>query len=189
VNGYPPFLPCVQSPVLPARTCRVLYSRRTAFPEPTNVCSHPSASSCPFPAQFPIALMASTCSRVQNQRPPGDFDTGTKPRRVHRRIVVELTPISLKTGVFARVVFGDFSGGGLLLDTVDENRPLDDLGQQQRTVQPDFPHIWGDFPRDVSYAARTYVIYFVLHANSLDKGSQCTRRPKSLLGNKLEIRR
>jgi putative transposase len=38
-------------------------------------------------------------------------------------------------GVFARVVFGDFSGGGLLLDAIDEDRPLDDLGQQRRSVQ------------------------------------------------------
>src|SRR5262249_26896450 len=39
------------------------------------------------------------------------------------------------TGVFARVVFGDFSGGGLLPDAVDEDRPFHDLGQQRRTVQ------------------------------------------------------
>jgi putative transposase len=38
-------------------------------------------------------------------------------------------------GVLSRVVFGEFSGGGLLLDSVDEDRPLDDLGQQRRTVQ------------------------------------------------------
>ena len=38
-------------------------------------------------------------------------------------------------GVWSRVVFGDFSGGGLLPDAVDENGPLDDLGQQRRTVQ------------------------------------------------------
>jgi hypothetical protein len=38
-------------------------------------------------------------------------------------------------GVSARVVFEDSSGGGLLLDAIDENRPLDDLGQQRRTVQ------------------------------------------------------
>jgi hypothetical protein len=38
-------------------------------------------------------------------------------------------------GVFARVVFGESSGGGFLLDAVDEDRPLDDRGQQRRTVQ------------------------------------------------------
>src|SRR5258707_8517853 len=36
-------------------------------------------------------------------------------------------PLS-RWGVFARVVFGDSSGGGLLPDAVDENRPLDHLG-------------------------------------------------------------
>ena len=41
----------------------------------------------------------------------------------------------LEEGVWSRVVFREFSGGGLLLDSVDEDRPLDDLGQQQRTVQ------------------------------------------------------
>src|SRR5262249_45469527 len=40
-----------------------------------------------------------------------------------------------RIGVLSRVVFGGFSGGGLLLDAVDEDRPLDDLGQQRRTVQ------------------------------------------------------
>jgi hypothetical protein len=34
-------------------------------------------------------------------------------------------------GVSARVVFEDSSGGGLLLDAIDENHPLDDLGQQR----------------------------------------------------------
>jgi hypothetical protein len=38
-------------------------------------------------------------------------------------------------GVFARVVFRESSGGGLLLDAIDEDRPLDDLGQQRRSVQ------------------------------------------------------
>jgi hypothetical protein len=42
---------------------------------------------------------------------------------------------SVEQGVLSRVVFGEFSGGGLLLDSVDEDRPLDDLGQQRRTVQ------------------------------------------------------
>jgi len=30
---------------------------------------------------------------------------------------------------------GDFSGGGFLIDAVDENDPSHDLGQQRRTVQ------------------------------------------------------
>src|SRR5579883_3367060 len=38
-------------------------------------------------------------------------------------------------GVLSRVVFGRFSGGGLLRDAIDEDRPLDDLGQQRRTIQ------------------------------------------------------
>jgi hypothetical protein len=32
-------------------------------------------------------------------------------------------------GVFARVVFGNSSGGGLLLDPIGEDCPLDELGQ------------------------------------------------------------
>ncbi len=38
-------------------------------------------------------------------------------------------------GVLSRVVFGESSGGGLLLDAIDEDRPFDDLGQQRRSVQ------------------------------------------------------
>ena len=48
---------------------------------------------------------------------------------------VETTRDQRAGGVWSRVVFGDFSGGGLLPDAVDENDPLDDLGQQRRTVQ------------------------------------------------------
>jgi hypothetical protein len=56
-------------------------------------------------------------------------------------------------------------------------------------IETDFPHIWDDFPLDISYVARVYVIYFVPHANSLDKSSLCTRRPKPLLDKKLQIQR
>ena len=38
-------------------------------------------------------------------------------------------------GVWSRVVFGDFSGGGLFLDAVLEDGPLDDFYQERRTVQ------------------------------------------------------
>ena len=53
----------------------------------------------------------------------------------HRPRSGEERPTSLKSGVWSRVVFGDFSGGGLLPDAIDEDGPLDDLGQQRRTVQ------------------------------------------------------
>ena len=43
------------------------------------------------------------------------------------------------------------------------------------------------FSLEICYLARVYVIYFVPHANSLDKSSQCTRRPKPLLDKKLQI--
>ena len=42
---------------------------------------------------------------------------------------------ALGKGIWSRVVFGDFSGGGLLPDAVFEDCPFDDLGQQRRTVQ------------------------------------------------------
>jgi hypothetical protein len=42
---------------------------------------------------------------------------------------------------------------------------------------------------DFSSAARTYVMYFMLHTNSLDKRSQHTIYRKPLSGKKLEIRR
>ena len=41
----------------------------------------------------------------------------------------------LLRGVWSRVVFGDSSGGGLLLDAVHEGGPLDDFPQQRRSVQ------------------------------------------------------
>jgi len=54
---------------------------------------------------------------------------------------------------------------------------------------PDFPHIWGEFPFDISCAERTYVTYFGSNASVLDTSSQCTRRLKSLPGKKLQIQR
>ncbi|MBV8607601.1 MAG: hypothetical protein JO034_09085 [Singulisphaera sp.] len=41
----------------------------------------------------------------------------------------------IETGYLQGLCLGIFSGGGLLLDAIDKNRPLDDLGQQQRSVQ------------------------------------------------------
>ena len=41
----------------------------------------------------------------------------------------------ISVGIWSRVVFGDFSGGGLLLDSVLEDGPLDDFHQQRRSVQ------------------------------------------------------
>jgi hypothetical protein len=38
-------------------------------------------------------------------------------------------------GVWSRVVFGEFSGGGLFLDAVHEDGPLDDIRQERRSVQ------------------------------------------------------
>jgi hypothetical protein len=38
-------------------------------------------------------------------------------------------------GVWSRVVFGGFSGGGLLPDAILEDGPLDDLHQQRRSIQ------------------------------------------------------
>ena len=67
------------------------------------------------------------------------FGEGGKARQSQKRALeicsLVLGEIQGRRGVFARVVFGDFSGGGLLLDAVDEDRPLDDLGQPRRTIQ------------------------------------------------------
>jgi hypothetical protein len=60
------------------------------------------------------------------------------PRALHTKfggLFLFLPDLVAADGVFARVVFGESSGGGLLLDAIDEDRPLDDLGQQRRTVQ------------------------------------------------------
>ncbi len=50
-------------------------------------------------------------------------------------IAIDNTLVDRTGGIWSRVVFGDFSGGGLLPDAVVENDPLDDLGEQRRTVQ------------------------------------------------------
>src|SRR4051812_35530041 len=47
----------------------------------------------------------------------------------------KLDEYGIAEGVWSRVVFGDFSGGGLLPDPVLEDGPFDDFHQQRRTVQ------------------------------------------------------
>ena len=49
----------------------------------------------------------------------------------------KLPPRFTSRGIWSRVVFGDFSGGGLLPDAVVENDPLDDLGEQRVGVLVD----------------------------------------------------
>src|SRR4051812_44485413 len=78
-------------------------------------------------------LLANECQR----RHFAEYLTGliVAERKTVLGIHDEFARITDSVGIWSRVVFGGFSGGGLLPDAVVENDPLDDLGQQRRTVQ------------------------------------------------------